>query len=99
MSKIKLYKYYVDNIEKPLVMEAPNRTKADEMLIALNNRLGLNLSIKNITDVRIETLILGESSKIKGGEKLIWVGTEYSKDGWINQKDYIQIVNNYKKQS
>jgi len=99
MSQIKLYKYFVNNIEKPLVMEATSRTKADEMLITLNQRLGLNLSIENITDVRIETLIIGESSKIKGGKKQIWVGTQNSNDGWMKEKDYLDIVNNNKKQS
>jgi hypothetical protein len=98
MNRVKLYKYYINNIEKPLVMEAESREMADQMLVSLNNKLGGNLSIKNITDVRIETLVVGESSKIKGGKKHIWVGKEYSNDGWLEKNKYLEIVINNKKQ-
>jgi hypothetical protein len=79
-------------------MEAESREIADKMLVSFNHKVGGNLSISNITDVRVQTLIVGESSKIKGGKKHIWVGQNYSNDGWMEEKKYLEIVINNKKQ-
>lgn len=98
MHRIKLYKYFLNNIEKPLIMEAESRKRADQMLMELNQRMGGNLRVTDIVDVRVETLIVGKSSKIKGGKKQIWVGTEHTKNGWMEQEEYLKIVINNKKQ-
>ncbi len=98
MNNIKLYKYFINNIEKPIVMEAESRKLADQMLVSLNNKVGGNLTINNVVDVRVQTLVVGESSKIKGGKKHIWVGKDYSSDGWMEESKYLKIVINNKKQ-
>ena len=98
MHNIKLYKYFINNIEKPIVMEAESREMADNMLISLNEKIGGYLKMSNIVDVRVQTLIVGESSKIKGGKKHIWVGKDYSNDGWLEENKYLEIVIKNKKQ-
>lgn len=98
MHSIKLYKYYLNNTEKPIVMEAESRKKADQMLVELNHRVKGNLMVEDIVDVRVETLIVGESSKIKNGKKHIWVGTEHAKNGWLEIDEYLKIVIRNKKQ-
>jgi hypothetical protein len=95
---IKLYKYYFKQLEKPLVMEAESRKLADEMLMSFNDRIGGGMDISDLIDVRIETLIVGESSKIKNKKKHIWVGTDNTRDGWMELDEYLQIVIKNKKQ-
>ena len=96
---IRLYKYYFQNIDKPIVMECSSRKEADNMLIALNQKLGYKFDITNIEDVRVESLIVGESSKIKDKKRQIWVGKKATNSGWISQEEYVKIVYNNKKQS
>lgn len=97
--KIKLYKYYFVQLEKPIVMEANSRQEADYFLRLFNEKIGGKMSINDMIDLRVETLIVGESSKIKKGEKFIWVGTNFSEDGWMLEQDYLKIViKNKKKQ-
>tara|TARA_B100001094_G_C18179986_1_gene800315 strand:+ start:2199 stop:2513 length:315 start_codon:yes stop_codon:yes gene_type:complete len=98
-NEIRLYKYYFQNIDKPIVMECSSRKEADNMLIALNQKLGYKFDITNIEDVRVESLIVGESSKIKDKKRQIWVGKKATNSGWISQEEYVKIVYNNKKQS
>lgn len=95
---IKLYKYTIKGIENELVMEAKSRKVADQMLMELNERTGNYLTIDLIEDVRVETLVVGESSKIKSGKKMIWVGLDQTNDGWMKLSEYAKIVFNNKKQ-
>ena len=96
---IRLYKYYFQNSDKPIVMECRSRKEADSMLIALNEKIGYKFNISNIVDVRVESLVVGESSKIKDKKRHIWVGKKATKTGWISQEEYVKIVYNNKKQS
>lgn len=96
--KIKLYKYYFKQLEKPIVMEATSRKEADHFLRLFNQKIGNKMTVHDIIDLRVETLIVGESSKIKNGKKLIWVGTDNTKNGWMDEEKYLEIVINNKKQ-
>lgn len=96
--KIKLYKYYFKQLEKPIVMEATSRQEADQFLMLFNEKIGGKITMHDIIDLRVETLVVGESSKIKNGKKLIWVGTDQTRDGWMDEAEYIEIVINNKKQ-
>ena len=79
-------------------MEAESRKDADAMLIAFNQKIGYKISGEDLIDFKIETLVVGESSKIKNKKKHIWVGQEHSKDGWMEQEEYLKIVHKNKKQ-
>lgn len=96
--KIKLYKYYFRQLEKPIVMEAYSRQQADDFLRLFNEKIGGKMSINDMLDLRVETLVVGESSKIKKGEKYIWVGTDFTNDGWMLEDEYLEIVIKNKKQ-
>ena len=98
MGSIKLYKYYFNQLDKPLVMEAESRQMADSMLISLNQRVGGVMHIKDLYDLRVESLIVGTSSKIKNKKKHIWVGVNHTIDGWLEESEYKKVVNNNKKQ-
>jgi hypothetical protein len=98
LSNIKRYKYYFYQLEKPLIMEAESRQVADGMLISLNQNVGGVMDIKDLYDLRVESLIIGTSFKIKNKKNHIWVGINHTKDGWIEEAEYLKIVNNDKKQ-
>jgi hypothetical protein len=78
-------------------MEAESKNQAIEMLQLLNNKIGNKMKQIDIQDLRIETLIVGESSKIKNKKKHIWVGTDQTQNGWMEESDYMIIVNRNKK--
>lgn len=98
MHKVKRYKYYFQQFEKPIVIEAISRKKADEILIKLNIKMGNWMNIKDLLDLRIETLVIGVSKKEMNKKKLIWVGTNNSNSGWMDEEEYLKIVIRNKKQ-
>ena len=79
-------------------MEAESRSIADGMLISLNHRVGGVMDIKDLYDLRVVSLVIGESSKIKNKKKHIWVGLNHTNDGWLEESEYLKVVNNNKKQ-
>ena len=99
MNKIKRYKYYFQQVDKPIVIEAISRKRADVILINLNAEMGNWMNIKDLLDLRIETLVIGVSKKIMNKKNLIWVGTNNTKNGWMNEEEYLKIVIRNKKQS
>jgi len=94
--KIMLYKFYTKQLEKPLVMEAESRKQAIEMLQAFNDKIGKTMKQSDIVDMRVETLVVGESSKIKNKVKHIWVGKDQTQSGWLEHSEYMIIVNRNK---
>jgi len=98
LHNIKRYKYYFHQLDKPIVIEAESRKVADSLLINMNQKMGGWMNIKDLLDLRVETLVIGSSFKIKNKNKLIWVGTKYTSDGWMSEQEYLKIVIKNKKQ-
>lgn len=99
MNNLKRYKYYFQQLDKPIVIEAISRKQADETLINLNLKMGNWMNIKDLLDLRIETLVIGVSKKILNKKNLIWVGLKSTKSGWMSEEEYLNIVIRNKKQS
>ena len=99
MSNLKRYKYYFQQLDKPIVIEATSRKRADEILINLNIKMGNWMNIKDLLDLRIETLVIGVSKKLINKKNFIWVGTNNTKNGWMIEEEYLKIVIRNKKQS
>ena len=79
-------------------MEAESRQVADSMLISLNQKVGGVMDIKDLYYIRIESLIIGTSFKIKNKKNHIWVGLNHTSDCWLDETEYLKVVNNNKKQ-
>jgi hypothetical protein len=90
--KTRFYKYYFIGVEKPVIMEAETKNDADAMLVELQKRSKTNIDFSKLIDTRVETPIVGISTKKRKGLDMVWVGKEYSNDGWITQEEYNQIV-------
>jgi hypothetical protein len=91
MEKIRFYKYYFRNVDKPIIMEAENRSIADDMLRELATKPNVNIDFKKLQDIRMETPIVGISTKNRKGIEYTWVGKEYSSNGWIEKQEFESI--------
>jgi hypothetical protein len=91
MSKIRFYKYYFLGVDKPIIMEAEDRATADQMMQKLKEKTTANLSAKNLIDIRVETPIIGISKRKRYNKDYVWVGNEFTSDGWLLQTEYDEI--------
>jgi hypothetical protein len=91
MSKIRFYKYYFRGVDKPVIMEAVDRTTADQMMQQLKQTTTANLSAKDLIDIRVETPIIGISKRKRQNQDYVWVGNEFTSDGWLLQTEYDEI--------
>ena len=83
-------------MDKPIIMEAENKNDADQMLVELQYKSQTPIDIKRLVDVRVETPITGISNRKRKGIDYIWVGKEFTRDGWLEKEEYDRI-NNLKK--
>lgn len=99
MGKIRFYKYYFRGVDKPVIMEAESRANADQMMQQLKENTNVNLSAKDLIDIRVETPIVGISKRKRNNKDYVWVGNEFTSDGWLLQSEYDEIQrlknNNY----
>jgi hypothetical protein len=72
-------------------MEAENRITADQMMQQLKQTTTANLSAKDLIDIRVETPIIGISKRKKHNNDYVWVGKEFTSDGWLLQTEYDEI--------
>ena len=91
MGKIRFYKYYFTGKDKPVIMEAENRITADQMMQQLKQNTTANLSAKDLIDIRVETPIIGISKRKRQNQDYVWVGNEFTSDGWLLQTEYDEI--------
>lgn len=56
------------------------------------------MNIKDLADLRVETLVIGVSTKVKEKKNYIWVGENNTKGGWMLEEEYLKIVINNQKQ-
>ena len=91
MSKIRFYKYYFTGKDKPVIMEAEDRITADKMMQQLKLNTNVELSAKDLIDIRVETPITGISKRKRHNKEFVWVGKEFTSDGWLLQSEYDEI--------
>ena len=73
-------------------MEAYSRNDADNMLNSLSQKTKA-INIDALEDVRIEMPVKGVSKRKRHGKTHIWVGTDVTSDGWIDENDFKNISN------
>ena len=86
-SKIKFYKFFFDGKEKPVIIESYSKDEADNMLNELNERTNA-IDMSKLVDVRIEIPLKGISKRKRFGKNYIWVGTDYTSDGWLLETEF-----------
>jgi hypothetical protein len=78
-------------------MEAESKNDADQMLVDLQYKSQTSIDFNKLVDVRVETPIVGISTRKRKGKELVWVGKEYTSDGWLEKEEYDRINNLNKK--
>ena len=86
------YKYFFMGNPKPVIMEAYSKQEADNMLQHLSQKTEV-LNLKHLIDVRIEMPVKGVSQRKRHGKNHIWVGTDVTSDGWIEENEFKKINN------
>jgi hypothetical protein len=84
-------------MDKPVIMETESKANADKMMVELQYKSQTPIDINRLIDVRVETPIIGISKKKRKGVDLVWVGKDFTQDGWIPQEEYDKINNLNKK--
>ena len=74
-------------------MEAENKTDADQMIVQLQYKSQTSIDFNKLVDVRVETPIVGISTRKRKGNDFVWVGKEYTRDGWLLKDEYDKINN------
>ena len=78
-------------------MEAESKHDADQMLIELQYKSQTSIDFNKLVDVRVETPIVGISTRKRKGKEFVWVSKEYTSDGWLEKEEYDRINNLNKK--
>ena len=78
-------------------MEAESKNDADQMLVDLQYKSQISIDFNKLLDVRVETPIVGISTRKRKGKEFVWVGKEYTSDGWLEKQEYDRINNLNKK--
>jgi len=89
--KTRFYKYFFQGMEKPIIMEAEDRYIAYEMLKQLSFKAQTKIDMDKLEDMRVETPLVGISTKNRSGLNYTWVGKEYTSDGWLETEEYKRI--------
>jgi hypothetical protein len=95
--KTRFYKYFFLGVEKPIIMEAESKNDADQMLVDLQYKSQTSIDFNKLVDVRVETPIVGISTRKRKGKEFVWVSKEYTSDGWLEKEEYDRINNLNKK--
>jgi hypothetical protein len=61
------------------------------MMQKLKENTSVNLNAKNLIDIRVETPIVGISKRKRHNKDYVWVGNEFTNDGWLLQTEYDEI--------
>jgi len=85
--KIKFYKFFFKGKEKPVIMEAYSKDEADNMLNQLNEKTRV-IDMAKLEDVKIEVPLKGVSKRKRFGENYVWIGIDYTLDGWILESEF-----------
>jgi hypothetical protein len=96
--KTRFYKYYFQGMDKPVTMEAEDRYMAYEMLKQLSYKSQTKIDMSKLEDMRIETPLVGISTKKRNGIDYTWVGKEHTSDGWLETEEY-KAIQELKKQN
>jgi hypothetical protein len=98
MGNVRFYKYYFRGMEKPVIMETTDKATADNMLRQLSQKSNTQIDMRRLEDFKVETPLVGISVKKRKGEDLVWVGKEFTSDGWLLQEEFDRIENLKKQQ-
>ena len=85
---IRFYNYYFLGVEKPITIEAISTVDARNIIESILPKLSEKYRDNKIIGETITIPLRGVSEKMVKGIKYIWVGTDKSRDGWLNENEF-----------
>jgi len=85
---IRFYHYYFLDVKKPISIEATNKHEARDCMRRIISSLDDKYRESKIVGESITIPLLGVSEKVVNGVKYIWVGTNKSRNGWLEEGAY-----------
>jgi hypothetical protein len=96
-NRFKLYKYIFDGIDKPVIIQARNRNQAREAIRRYVANLATQYQSFKIVGESVSVPAKGVSKKSENNKNYIWVGESKSKDGWMEEKLYLEKIKKHDK--
>jgi hypothetical protein len=93
---IRFYHYYFYKVEKPIKIEAYNKSDARVILERVIPTLPPQYQNTKIVGESVTLPLKGISEKNVKGVKFIWVGENLAKGGWMDEGSYNRMVNHNK---
>jgi hypothetical protein len=88
INKIKFYCYYYEGINIPIMIEARNKVSARQILRNIRSTLPDIYQKSFVVGETIKPPVTGISTKKVNGKDYVWVGEDYTPDGWIEREKY-----------
>lgn len=81
-----LYNFYFEKVASPIQIQAQNKIVARMKLASIP--LSEKYQGKSVIGESVTALTFGVNSRMEKGVKLVWVGIEHSKGGWMEEKEF-----------
>lgn len=94
---IRFYNYYFDGVEKPITIEAKNKTQARNIFRSIRDRLSDKYRGNKVVGETVVIPLKGVSDKIVKGVRYVWVGLDKSPNGWLTEYEYKVALERSKK--
>lgn len=88
---IRIYFYYFKGFDKPLIIEANNRTIADEYLITEVEKIKQFIDKPVLEEVKVTTPVYGVTEKEEKNSVYIWAGYDNSISGWLIKDEFDKL--------
>lgn len=85
---IRLYRYYFLGIPKPVIIQAHNKVEARSTIERIWSQLGKEYQASKIIGETVSLPVFGATIRQEGEEKYVWVGKDYSPNGWMKSSDF-----------
>jgi len=85
---IRLYRYYFLGIPKPIIIQAHDKVEARATIDRIWAQLGREYQNSKIIGETVSVPVFGVSTRVEGDRSYVWVGKDYSKNGWMESSQY-----------
>lgn len=85
---IRIYRYYFLGISKPVMIQAYSSQEARVAMDKIWGRLGKEYQASRVIGETVSVPVFGVSKRDEGDKTYVWVGKGYSKNGWMESKEY-----------
>ena len=85
---IRLYRYYFLGLPKPIIIQAYDKVEARATIDRIWGQLAKEYQQSKIIGETVSVPVFGVSTRVEGDKTYLWVGKEYSKNGWMESSEY-----------